>query len=162
MSMAIAASRPLGSSTLHLPQEFASQPSLTPLAESAPIVRTSPQLSTYSTQYARGADSGRGHASWSQANLESSPSSALRLGDQIAPILGIEPRREAHRVDEIAEHHDDRTTFRVPACAKGHWSRGPVGFGWRSAFLRRGTRLYLGEACIAFRGRLRSSSGVTS
>jgi hypothetical protein len=66
--------------------------------------------------------------------------------DQIAPILGIEPRREAHRVDEIAEHHGDRTTFRVPACAKRHRSRGQVGFGWRSAFFDKELG-YFGEAC---------------
>jgi hypothetical protein len=68
--------------------------------------------------------------------------------DEIPPILGVKPRREVCRSDEIAKHQRDRTTFRVPASGKGRWggSRGRVGFGWRSAFLRRGTRLSLGEA----------------
>ena len=32
-------------------------------------------------------------------------------GDQIAPILGVEPRRERCRADQIAEHHRDRTAL---------------------------------------------------
>ena len=32
--------------------------------------------------------------------------------DQIAPILGVEPRGETRRVDKIAEHHSDRAMFR--------------------------------------------------
>ena len=29
--------------------------------------------------------------------------------DQVAPVLGVEPRGETRRADEIAEHHRDRT-----------------------------------------------------
>ncbi len=32
--------------------------------------------------------------------------------DQVAPVLGAEPRRQTRRADEIAEHHRDRTPLR--------------------------------------------------
>ena len=42
---------------------------------------------------------------------------------QIAPVLGIELRREARRADEVAEHHRDRTALGVLAGRRG-WRRG--------------------------------------
>jgi hypothetical protein len=33
--------------------------------------------------------------------------------DEVAPVLGVELRRESRRTDQIAEHHRDRPTFGV-------------------------------------------------
>ena len=40
---------------------------------------------------------------------------------QIAPVLGIEPRREARRAHEVAEHHRDRTALGGCGRSGGRW-----------------------------------------
>ena len=47
--------------------------------------------------------------------------------DQIAPVLGVEPRRETGRADEIAEHHRDRPPLGVGARRLAETGRARLG-----------------------------------